>query len=252
MNYPKVSIVTVTFNCSSKIEKTLCSVISQTYPNIEYIIIDGASTDNTLSIIEKYKEHISLIKSESDKGIFDAMNKGIDAATGDWINFMNAGDVFDNKSTIEDIFPELTSECSVLWGISQKRLANNKIEMRCPIPFYEQKTFVRSMGINHQAVFVNLHKLGSVRFNLDYRIAADYNMLKTMYDEGHKFLNLHKIVAIVEGDEGFSATNRYSQKIEEAKICGINHHTLKFKIWIRYWTLRQLASNIIKRYRIFQ
>ena len=104
----KISIVTVCYNASSEIEKTMESVLSQSYENIEYIIIDGASTDKTLELVNslasKYNSRKVQIFSELDNGIFDAMNKGIKMATGDWINFMNAGDLFYNENVIENMF----------------------------------------------------------------------------------------------------------------------------------------------------
>ena len=86
---PKISIVTISYNAITEIEKTILSVINQTYTNIEYIIIDGGSTDGTVNIIKQYVDKISIWKSEPDHGVYDAMNKGIKLASGEWILFMN-------------------------------------------------------------------------------------------------------------------------------------------------------------------
>jgi glycosyltransferase involved in cell wall biosynthesis len=99
----KVSIVTVAYNSQQHIEDTIKSVLSQSYNKIEYIIIDGASKDNTINIVNKYKDKISCIISEPDKGIYDAMNKGIDNATGDIIGFLNSDDIFYDNEVVANI-----------------------------------------------------------------------------------------------------------------------------------------------------
>ena len=100
MKTPRVTIITVCKNAADSIEKTIKSIVTQSYPNLEYIIIDGASTDGTQNIIKNYEKQLTHYQSEPDNGIYDAMNKGIPIATGDWINFMNAGDYFYNENTI--------------------------------------------------------------------------------------------------------------------------------------------------------
>ncbi|KAA6309028.1 putative glycosyltransferase, partial [termite gut metagenome] len=103
MNYcftPKFSIITVTYNARKVLENTIRSVISQTYRNIEYIIIDGASEDDTLSFIGKYRPYIHILVSEPDGGLYEAMNKGIAYATGDYLCFLNAGDGFHAEDTL--------------------------------------------------------------------------------------------------------------------------------------------------------
>ena len=117
MNKPLISIITISYNAANTIERTILSIINQTYSNIEYIIEDGKSKDGTLDIVNKYKHQISAIYSEKDKGIFDAMNKALHRSTGEWIIFMNAGDTFHNNEVISNIFEtQIPKEISVIYG----------------------------------------------------------------------------------------------------------------------------------------
>jgi len=101
---PSISVITVVYNSVDLIEQSIKSVLEQDYPNLEYIIIDGGSTDNTTQVIKKYEDKISLFISEPDKGIYDAMNKGIEYAHGEWINFMNSGDCFFTSDVLSKVF----------------------------------------------------------------------------------------------------------------------------------------------------
>lgn len=113
---PSISIITVTYNAEAFIKKTIESVVEQTYKNIEYIIIDGASKDATMKIVEPFKSHIAQCISEPDKGLYDAMNKGIMAANGDFILYLNAGDVLFAPNTIEEIFKHYKEDTDILYG----------------------------------------------------------------------------------------------------------------------------------------
>lgn len=106
--HPKFSIITVTYNAGAVLEDTIQSVITQTYKNIEYIIVDGGSKDRTLQIVDQYKEHIHKVISEPDKGLYDAMNKGIKLATGDYLCFLNAGDELHEDDTLQLMVHSLT------------------------------------------------------------------------------------------------------------------------------------------------
>ena len=105
---PKFSIITVTYNAEAVLEDTIQSVISQTYHHVEYILVDGASKDGTLSIIDRYRDRITRIVSEPDKGLYDAMNKGIRLATGDYLCFLNAGDSFHEDDTLQQMVRSLS------------------------------------------------------------------------------------------------------------------------------------------------
>ena len=107
---PTFSVVTITYNAGTTLEDTIQSVISQTYHRVEYIIVDGASTDHTMKIVEQYRSHIAQVVSEPDNGLYDAMNKGIDLATGDYLIFLNAGDSFHADTTLQQMVQSIKSK----------------------------------------------------------------------------------------------------------------------------------------------
>lgn len=166
---PLITIVTVVYNGEKFLEETILSVINQTYDNIEYIIIDGGSTDGTLDIIKKYEHAIDYWVSEKDNGIYDAMNKGIDLATGEWINFMNAGDSFAENNTLKNIYNIYNYEnINLIFG-DTIMLKNGVI--------IDYKKFNEKKGLFiHQSVFYRkkLHnKYGKYIVN-KYFTASDY------------------------------------------------------------------------------
>ena len=114
--FPKISIITVTYNAEEQLQKTVNSVINQTYKNIEFIIIDGTSSDNTIEILKKFNASIDYWVSEPDSGIYDAMNKGLTAATGDYVQFLNAGDYFFNEESLKTIIKAAKTQHDVIYG----------------------------------------------------------------------------------------------------------------------------------------
>ncbi|GHT63967.1 hypothetical protein AGMMS50239_20840 [Bacteroidia bacterium] len=165
MNNPKISIVTVTYNAVSVLEETILSIINQIYNNIEYIVIDGGSTDGTLDIIKKYEDRLSYWISEPDKGIYDAMNKGIDRASGDWINFMNAGDLFYSNTIIQELVDMhyFDDNEAIIYG---NRLVNKNGLLEAAIS--DLKPIKHRMDIFHQSCFVpvDLHKISFFASNI--------------------------------------------------------------------------------------
>lgn len=239
----KISVVTVTYNCDGILRETIESILEQTYDNIEYVIVDGASKDNTLNIINCYKGKIDVIISEPDKGIYDAMNKALKLISGDWVIFMNAGDKFFNKNVIADCFSKDYKEFAVVFG-SWYSKKNGKLSLRdCNRPFYENKSKVRSMGFSHQSVFVRTNWARKFPFDTNFRLCADYNMIFTIYNNGGKFFNTHLPICVYDSEQGASQSNRQLQYKEYGKILGIED-SLYFKAKYSYIVFK----NWIKKY----
>jgi len=170
----KISIVTINYNDAKGLEKTMLSVINQSYENIEYIIIDGGSTDNSTDIIKKYEDKVSYWVSESDQGVFDAMNKGLEKCTGDWVNFMNSGDAFNNNSVLSDITYD---DSALIYGNTINVPGNTKQLI------YEMKSL--KFGIImacHQAMFFNLNKYKKeIYFDKKLKYFAEYELVNRLW-----------------------------------------------------------------------
>ncbi len=239
----KITIVTVTYNCAAIIEKTLISCINQDYEDKEYIIIDGGSTDGTLDIIKKYSPNINYIISEPDKGIYDAMNKGLNIATGDWIFFLNAGDKFYSNKTLSNLFQTNNNNDAILgnyYSVSNKGLVFHKIER----PFYAKNHYYLSMGFNHQCIFVKTQWAKKIMFDLSFKCCADYNMIYQMYKQGAIFEYKDIPVTVIEGRDGFSQRHVNIQRYEEARVLG-KENDLLFKVYDIYKKTRAFIKKIL-------
>ena len=177
----KVSIITAVFNSRQFIEPALKSVLNQTYKNIEYIVIDGGSTDGTTEIINKYRDKIVKFVSEPDKGIYDGMNKGIKLADGEIIGFLNSDDFYDDNNVIETVVKEMENKkIDVCWGdlVYIDKKDNSRIVRFWKSSEYQEGKFKRGWMPPHPTFFVRrriYEKYGP--FNLDFKIAADYELM---------------------------------------------------------------------------
>ncbi len=213
VNGINISIVTVCFNCVELIEKTVKSVLEQDYENIEYIVIDGASTDGTCDVIEKYRDRIAYHVSERDNGIYDAMNKGIEAATGELIGFIGAGDWYEDGAikAIADTYmlkpaDVVYGDVTVVDGSVHKRQDYGKVSLE-DMYYY--------MPIIHPGLFVRTRLQKEERFDTTYKIAADYKFLMRIYHKGCTFCYAnHGIVYYLLG--GVSST-RLAETIKESR-----------------------------------
>lgn len=236
---PLVSVITVVKNGEKFLEKTIQSVINQTYSNVEYIIIDGASTKVTLEIIKSYEDKIDYWLSETDDGIYDAMNKGIDLSTGKWINFMNAGDKFCENNTIEKIFVGdnynnndfIYGDCKIVYNSKFSRIQKAG----------EIKNLWKGMIFSHQSLFSRRHIFNKYKFNINNRIGADFEFLFTCYVNEYKFRNVHFPIAIVLAG-GLSDTERVRSVLEWWSV--IKKFSNNIKINVYYFIL--LCDTIIR------
>ena len=237
MSNPMVSVITVCYNCVGTIERTIQSVVVQDYDNIEYIVIDGGSTDGTVDIIKRYANKISFWSSEPDKGIYDAMNKGIKRAHGEWIHFRNSGDYFLSKHTVSEVFREsYDNDISVVHGDCYYVYPNFYVRRT---PTMLDHSYKDDMPVLHPATFVRT-KLQQMRpFDLNYKSAADYNFFYWLCQDGHKFQYVPIVVATF-ATGGFSS-NWERAFIEDRRIqgrmngfvgkCGVYYELWKRKLW---------------------
>jgi glycosyltransferase involved in cell wall biosynthesis len=146
----KLSIITVCRNIKDTIQRTCESIINQTWQDFEWIVVDGGSTDGTVEILKRYKDRIDILISEPDNGIYNAMNKGIKIATGEYLNFMNGGDSFYDNGVLEKVFKNKEYSADILYGWQYFKVENNFRK------FTEQLTKEKlcSTGIGHQAEFI--------------------------------------------------------------------------------------------------
>lgn len=195
MSKPTLSVITIVYNNVKDIERTMLSVLNQTYPNIEYIIIDGASKDGTKDIIYKYKSRLAQFISEPDKGIYDAMNKGMALATGEYILFMNSGDEIYAPETVSEVFA--TEEAADIY-YGETEMFNDNWESlgqrrhHAPENF-SWESFRFGMSVSHQAIYVK--KEIAEPFDLQYKYSSDIDWIIRAAKNASSIVNTHLYVA---------------------------------------------------------
>ncbi|MCZ4224297.1 glycosyltransferase family 2 protein [Pedobacter rhodius] len=192
---PKLSVITIVYNNVRDIERTIKSVLNQTHKEIEYIIIDGKSTDGTLAVIEKYKAQISKIVSEPDKGIYDAMNKGLALAKGDYVLFMNSGDEIYDEHTVEAVFAS-ASGADIYYGETEMYNDNweslGRRRHEAPEEF-SWKSFRFGMNVSHQAIYIK--RSITVPYDLKYKYSSDIDWIIKAAKKSSNIINVHRYVA---------------------------------------------------------
>lgn len=245
-----LSVITVVYNNVSHIERTLLSVLNQTYSHIEYIVIDGASTDGTIQVIENYKDRIAKLISEPDKGIYDAMNKGLTYATGEYVLFMNSGDEFYAPETVATVF-STAHNADIYYG--ETEMINDKGESlgqrrhKAPEKF-TWRSFKYGMSVSHQAIYIKRSLVEA--YDPRYQLSADIDWIIRAAKKAKTIVNVNQYVAkyLVGGmskakhrqslQERFDIMKRYYGLLPTV----FNHFIIAFNLgW--YWLIHRRTND---------
>ena len=247
---PLVSIITVVYNGEKYLEETIQSVINQTYDNVEYIIIDGGSTDGTVDIIKKYEDRIDYWVSEKDKGISDAFNKGVKVANGDYINFQGDGDGFYSSDSLEKVFSGINPKEDIFVSAKIQRIdeGGKEIFVSKQAKSFDKKSLLFRMSMPHQGLFTHrsyFEKYGL--FDVENTFCMDYEHLLRSYHEFPKVVIKNVIAARWRADglgngRILEIFKEYDKIKRESRV--VNSLILVF---INYWTLlKYYVKKIIK------
>lgn len=246
----KISIITVSYNAVKTIEQTIYSVVNQTYTDIEYIIIDGGSTDGTVDIIKKYSDRISRWVSEDDDGIYHAMNKGLALATGEYVFFLGADDTLLSINTINDVVRDLEQANADIYSYSvymvheatgmEKQVDNVKCFLGKSIP----------VMVPHQGLFIKTALAKKYCFDTEYKVAADYKLfLQCYFSQNVKFFYKNIPVAYF-ATGGLSSSQTYMLTCENEAILnelGLKHGQSRY--FIKLFLAKLNVLNILKKIR---
>ncbi len=242
---PLFSIITVTYHAESVLEETILSVVSQTYHNIEYIIVDGASKDRTLSIVNKYRDKIQAVVSEPDKGLYDAMNKGLKMAKGEYVCFLNAGDTFHEDDTLQLIVHQLNKSNvlpDVIYGetalVDAQRHFVRMRRLQTPDTL-NWKSFRQGMLVCHQA-FIAKRALAET-YDLNYRFSADFDWCIQVMKKA-SLLHNTRLTLIDYLDEGMTTKNRKASLKERFRIMAKHYGYISTVLHHIWFVLRLLLK----------
>lgn len=249
----KLSIITVNLNDRDGLQKTIDSVVSQTFKDFEWIVIDGGSTDGSKEIIEQYTNHFSYWVSEPDKGIYNAMNKGIKAAKGDYVQFLNSGDCLKNTTTLDEVFSDF-KDGDIIYGDCVVRVSDTVQQEIHYKPIFSLKLLLDG-SINHQSSFIKRNLLNEELYDETLRIASDRKFFIRKALEGKSFVHLNRIIAIFDIN-GISTTqaellqkenNKVTQEEVPACILEDNKIIEEMKDALNDWQIKTIRELKAKR-----
>jgi glycosyltransferase involved in cell wall biosynthesis len=247
---PKLSVITVVYNNVRDIERTMLSVLNQTYPNIEYIVVDGSSTDGTLDVINRYQNRTAKFISEKDDGIYDAMNKGLASATGDYVLFMNSADEFYEPDTVAKVF-STANDADIYYGetemIDDKGQSLGQRRHKAPQSF-TWRSFKYGMSVSHQAIYIR--RSLTEPYDRQYHLSADIDWIIKAAKKAKKIVNVNHYVAKYQVG-GMSKTKHRQSLIERFNIMKryygllptfFNHVVIAFNLgW--YWVKNKRTND---------
>lgn len=250
MYYPVFSIITITYNASRWLEQTMLSILSQSYPNIEYIIIDGGSTDGTVDIIKQYASGISYWISEPDKGIYDAMNKGLQKATGDYVWFINAGDSLHTSDIVQRVatlvqkkkaLPDIIYGETTIVDEEGRSLGLRRLKAPKKLTW---KSFRMGMLVCHQS-FITKRSIAPL-YDLTYRYSADFDWCIRCLKDSRKIYNTRLILSNFM-DGGVSSTQRKDSLRERYEIMCRYYGKISTSLLHVWFAIRFYTSKLLKR-----
>lgn len=248
MDKPLITIITVTYNAAETLERCIQSILMQTYENIEFIVIDGLSTDETVSILNKYNNSISYWVSERDTGIYNAMNKGIMKAHGAFIYFLGADDYLQDKDVIETVMLQVIDDptVDVFFGkvaLSEEGDTHSAVTGRT----LTIKDIKKGRMAPHQGMFIKTKILKSLMFSEKYKISSDFELVVKCYVKEYKLLFIDTVIAVYSLN-GMSGSNVYKMLVEQQTIIreyfGVLDYTFfvckSIYIFIRHWVKKNI------------
>ncbi len=257
MSNPLISLITVCYNAEALIEDTLKSAVTQTYKNIELVIVDGGSKDNTVQVAKQFSAHIGTLISEPDNGIYDAMNKGIKAAKGEWIYFLNAGDAFYNERVLESIFEApIPQHLQLLYGKVQTVNEPSGIDYITGKPVV-LSDFFSHYPICHQATFTHCKAFSTIGvYNTRYKLAADTEWFARLFKQlPQQALFINQIIAFydIQGATYHKRMAGYKEYLHFGRrlfpwYISLKNQLLYPFLWLKVKLIRLLQKNVLFKY----
>lgn len=239
----KITIITINYNNVNGLKETVKSVLSQSYEKKEYIIIDGGSTDGSKELLDSYTNNFYYWISEKDKGLYDAMNKGIKKSTGDYIIFMNSGDIFFDENVLSDIFKTKSFNEDIIYGNTIYKYGDKGILRYAR----SLKIMNEELPFCHQSTFIKGDLMRNVLYDeVNYKLIADYDFFYKCWKNEKTFIHVNKIISIYD-TTGVSADKKRAKAIyiERCKIVGCDFSFFKYIFLITKQKIKYTIKSVI-------